>query len=320
MSSYYLQRIDRQHKPPSGTLVRQDGHWSASGLLLCHAYTMPSSTHARSEILISNLYHGVITGPTYLGNALSIADNTTHRVVSACPHPTNNFTIAITFKFNTTPAGGVLYSPDDSNLGAMCPEVFLSSGKVAFCRLAKDTTTYGWVESPYSVCDGKLHTVVVTVSGGAHVMYIDGIRRASTSGNTTPFVGSNIMYGCKKGSSGLYVGSMGGQMHSVYVYNRVLSSEEAYLLSVNPWIIFEPELLFDYRVQSTQWDSVGGYVAGGSSRFFAPPIIRPSGGLVAGGMSPLGMLYNGNTKVVRTDNDYSFTMSNTTKRFTMKEV
>lgn len=323
MSLYSPIRIDHVTKPPGGTVVRQDGHWSTRGLKLCHAYTMPrpGSGSVLSEDMLTKKYNGTITGATYKGNALAFVDNTTHRVTTSCPHPAQNFTIVVSFRYPTQPTNyTIIYSPDDSTLGAMCPELYLSTHQLAFVRLSKDTASTGAVKSPHYVDDGKPHCAAVSVSGSKHVMYCDGKRSANDSGNSSDFVTSNIMYGCKRGSSGSYVSSMGGVINSVYVYNRVLSEGEMYQLSINPWIVFEPAVTWKSSLQSVSWESSGGMVAGGSSRIVVPPVIRSSGGMVAGGISPVSMLYNGNNQLVGTENNYSFSSTETTNKFVLTEV
>lgn len=313
---------DRTNKPPSGTLIRTDGHWSVYGLVSAFSFTTNKTNETLGELLPGRLYSGAITGAAFSQNSVVFGDNTSHRVITNCNHVSGNFSIVAIVRYNAIPAGGVIYSVDNSTFGAVCPHLFISTstGKIVYQRLAKDIAAYGTAATPGSMADGKPHVAIATVSGGNHVLWVDGIKYTGTTTETSAYVTSNVMLGCVKSSAGNYVSSMGGILSYTALYSRVLNDGECYALCLNPWLVYAPEVTFKSLSQNATWTGTGGAVFGGTSGIITPGIIRPSGGLVAGGMSPLGMLYNGNTKVVRTDNDYSFTMSNTTKRFTMKEV
>lgn len=234
-------RIDRTSKPPLGTPLRSDGHWSIQGL--AGAWSFNESAGVPINAVDSrpsnfagtgNIWHpdGMQTGTTggLITNAtLPTQDvaNTSFTYFTVCQIPTGLISSATLMgnryggtssplQFFKIKAGGTEYYNNGVNNGF----------------------SYTWSVGPTT-------QIAVVKSGNTLIGYQNGVPRATSTVTVTQDP-NPIFIGC----GGVTAQEPSKSMFSVALYfNRALSPAEVASLSANPWQIYEPE---------TVWIEVGG--------------------------------------------------------------
>lgn len=252
-------RVDRTSKPPIGTPLRTDGHWSVQGLAGAWAF---------------NDGAGVTTFNAVSGR-ISISAN---GIGTVGLNPVANSPVVSAFvsSINTRDLTIVTGQDKRTNTGS-------TSGRASICAVGEGHASGGARLGRPSVngtelcfvprCDDEAHrwsfgnnpqwsTIAVTAKSSQLLGYIDGVVSGAEVGSGTWTTSSedNVYLGC----NGVTYRQWGQPIGFIIVYSRAITPSEVSFISANPWQIYEPE---------TVWVEVGG---GGEDNPFSGAIYGKS--------------------------------------------
>jgi len=295
--------IDRTTKPPVGTPLRSDGHWSVTGLGIAFPFNETSGisvTDAVSGTVSTHTRDQADVGPVTVDGRLlfqSGADGAGAGIpVTTGNIPSNAATLVCGHIVHTT--NGTL----EDVFGGIPGGTLLTTRKATASKAATlcYETSHGWV-----VCaDGsglavgaatgsatfatEVYNIVAGVYDGGFKIYQNGTLKGQnnfslTGSFSTPFDGD----GYRIADNVYWSQSAHLFLDFVYAYTRALSDAEIASLSANPWQIFEQ--ISDGGGGATYNQAVaGGFPAPGGSaahqgsfgEALAGNLPAPSGGIV----------------------------------------
>lgn len=244
-------RVDRVSKPPLGTPLRSDGHWSVQGLVGAWAFNEGAGG------LIDAVTQG--TSPM-LGTPVCNAEGVEFVTGSGCKVRDNFRTPVFTIVFEgSNPVQGYASKRVIANYNIAAGLIFLcnfvdSTGDIYFRVVNTAYTDFTAIAT---------NAASVTSKSIKGFVKIDGSNIVSGNGNitaTTAFTGTlqtfttiPLSIGCSL-NNGAVDSSAAGFTHKwLYFYDVALTPQQTTSLSENPWQIYEPE---------TIWINVGGGGAG----------------------------------------------------------
>lgn len=226
-------------KPPCGTPLRTDGHWSVQGLVECCFASGPTMVDivGGPPLLKSG---SVITAPDalkYDGSAhhyrntsrlISLAEVTLIAIVK--PESVDNGSttevIGIGSSVSSNPLCMIGKGP------TVCPSFRVRDASGTNQEVS--LTTIFWNNNKFWTLTG-----VRSQSKNHMSVYIDGIQRATSTATTMGSVSFNriAVGGLLRSSFGL---GMPCEVKGLFVYNRALSPQEIASISANPYQVCQP--------------------------------------------------------------------------------
>lgn len=256
-------RIDRTSKPPLGTPLRSDGHWSVQGLIGVYGGNEAAGTRIFDA---GGIYHStamlrcecgpdgiVFNGTTAAGSGAQIG-------ASPVLGGLSESSVFVVFK-TTSPAvqiansGDAIYSeraPTGNDIYKIAL-VNLSGVQAEFTYRNDAGALLQQRVSAAGSNDGGWHTAAIIKRGTAHTICYESVSSTGTYGGTnTNFTNANMK--CLIGGDGAdanatWGGGATGAIGNVYRYSQALSLDQYYSLRANPWQVYEPEIV---------WVEVGG--------------------------------------------------------------
>lgn len=241
-------RRDWTSKPPVGTPLRTDGHWSVQGLY--SAYIMQAGSGTCEVDLVSGLPTVSSLGSPQLSVDGLIIPGASNRINTARPiiNSTDEYWSYVS-KLSWSPAdSNTWYSSckNDGDVNTDCGLILreLYTG-LKWSMVNYNSVYFGDFGGPYSQTAGT-HTWTVTKagSGKTHKGYKDGYPLlAAAYGSVTEYhsvwtyfkgIGSNFT-GC---------GTSSAKIDFILAYHRTLPDAEVASISANPYQIFEPEIVW----------------------------------------------------------------------------
>lgn len=259
MAGFYVQQ-DWDVKPPSGTPLRRDGHWSVQGLVGCWAFNEGGGVTLFDA---TDRYNGTIGSRASLkseglvfGGTTGIAGNPQVGSV-AILGPLTESSIFAFFRTKSTAtqissAGDAIYSEraaTGANIYKLALSNTLAPMSVEFTYRNDASVLLQQRVLATTANDGNWHTAAATKRGTAHTVYFDGWSTATGiyGGANSNFTNANMqcLVGGDAADASATWGSPlagNGAIGLVVRYTRALSAAEIASLSTNPWQVFEPEV------------------------------------------------------------------------------
>ncbi|HEB28406.1 MAG TPA: LamG domain-containing protein [Porticoccus sp.] len=228
------------------------GHWSTDGLVFY--WRGIEAGNVVDESFYRN--HGMITGPTWVGNGLSLngtSDFVSIPDASELNFGSANWSFIIWFKstqFHASGAGGMIEVADAP--GDFWPTISLRGNANGTVRLlARDDDLDGSIDatSTGTYDDGLWHSATVVRSGTSVNCYFDGIVETiggSDAQLSNMSMGSSWFIGKTYDSTPAW---WGGDVSDINIYNRALSASEILDLYINRdlpmqqepiWLMYSP--------------------------------------------------------------------------------
>jgi hypothetical protein len=231
-------KIDRISKPPIGTPLRSDGHWSVQGLI--NSWTFNSG--AGAEVIDSvTCKQAVLSSPATGWHPDGMYGNG-----STTPRG-----LTISDSIPVLSAGTMIASCKIAMPVAVDVMAFgdyylrlLATGMVR--GQIRTNGIYAQIDTTATISEevSSVAFAYYPVGSTASKIYVNGINRTSSvtagSGGPEGNTGKNI--GCQGGN--LYSNILNGVIKIASRYDRVLSEAEVKSISENPWQIYEPETIW----------------------------------------------------------------------------
>lgn len=233
-------RIDRTSKPPIGTPLRSDGHWSTQGLVGCWLFNEGGGSR------YINLVTGISASPTigttapeWKGGDLDINGTAATSTRVLIPAMLNNISGSIVLGFiwdGSTTGEQTLFGTDTVNSARRYITKTSGTGNIA------TTCNSGSYIGSSAMTAGKQESCALTWKSTTNVSFhfngkpvvTDGVVGASTGNPASLRFGSSVYND----------GGWSGIIRHAFLYNRALSADEIKSLSENPYQICEPEILW----------------------------------------------------------------------------
>lgn len=229
-------KITRTSKPPVGTPIRSDGHWSVQGLSSAWAInefagTAITSSNNTVAPLVNTSWSGdglLCQTNTKIDTGLNLVGDTAITVIAGC--------------IFTGLAGSLRIF---GNYASSVYSILLAVSAGAPYKMRSLITTTGGSSSLTGntvLVNGKPYVFGLTYDGAQLGLYVDGYEDATPLAKTGAMANTaNTLY--------LFSDSAGTVSHSgvgqwSYRYSRALSPPEIASLSANPWQIYEPEIVW----------------------------------------------------------------------------
>jgi hypothetical protein len=232
-------RIDRTTKPPIGTPLRSDGHWSVKGIV--QAWVFGQGEKNTITDLVNSRRANLTGTADNTPDGLYFPSNTNYYQVDGSSPPfgkvgTGDFSLITEVKSTSTSTQGAIFDFAGFNTGILIRRP--SSSTILHLYVASTETNIG--------ASGTLPTGVnvalsIVRRGGIVTLLKDGIFNSSNSltGNVTATGLTRV--GCSSHNSAEgWVGSI----KYIYLYARAITNEESISLKENPWQIYEPETVW----------------------------------------------------------------------------
>lgn len=181
-----------------------------------------------------------LTGATWTAGVLSFDGNDhvdTNRVIIPA---TGDFTIAGSINTSVTGQEGLVGQYTAGQAGRMIlygTYDALADHARLFINGANPSTTV--LESQIATNDGLWHRILITRSGTAFKMYIDGVLEDESTTTATIYTGRNTHIGSADGTNQPF----DGFVDQVSIYLRALNAAEAMQDYINTWQRYEPDLI-----------------------------------------------------------------------------
>lgn len=233
-------RRDRTSKPPLGTPLRADGHWSVQGLA-----SWAFNEGAGSRIVSSRNSFASAVSPLWSPNGPKVASSDQSWV--------SNMSLAgplLTVMVGFSPLGApISLSRVASNHNGSSYSFILGPYSVSFMRMRFNLNTGTGTDlndpDPYPASGDHVFCGVYDAS--KMYLYRGGVLKSSVIKTGSIQNLANVLaFGANSDLSGAAPNFL---YNFAYVWARVLASSEVSSLSANPWQIYEPE---------TVWIEVGG--------------------------------------------------------------
>lgn len=244
----HFERKEWTTKPPAGTSLRKDGHWSTQGLVGCWSLNEGAGTRA------VNLVSGVLS--TAVNGAVINADGAVFSASSnQCfkddntPIITGNkftvFTVAVISSQGTLSSAvcGTRETVSSPNKGfSLKVEQYNATGKIGITFGNVSDYLFNSIATP---ADGVRFSLSVVVNGSNATANLNGRQSETISvGQMQPTSTKGFVIGAWAPRATNSVGDpFDGKVSVTYLYNRALSASEIASLHVNPYQMFQPMLV-----------------------------------------------------------------------------
>jgi hypothetical protein len=267
--------LDRTTKPPMGTPLRSDGHWSVRRF----GFVLPLNEHAGKNVFETKSGMANTNTPTdvkWTGGEILNTSATSNGILEFTGKQLLDLYGDFTLIFCGSPeyGGGSVghLGGQIINSNPQYQQFLISSnssntlgyyaGSIAFSGYAYSLDSI----SVPNVVDGLKHTYVFTRLGATWNVYVDGKHLWEESKTATSYLHPTQSFsinGLKYFESSRSI----GKQYYWMGWNRYLTPLEIFSISVNPWQIYEPE---------TVWINVGSASALFEGAFSSSFSISPS--------------------------------------------
>lgn len=251
-------RVDRTSKPPAGTPMRTDGHWSVDGIaghwgLLESAgsIAVDGSPWRRNALLDADkpplwrggalLFNGLSTSfsRAYLPNADYLGGAAGATIVAG-----------ITASASQSSSDGlVLFLDNGKTTSTNRIMINITSGRAINIRSRSDTETQAQATTANGIVPVGVPVVVASafdLARGQQRAYVGNreVVNAAASYAGATFTARSTIGGSIGSLPALPSYSFGGLIDFVAMYRRALRPEQVAALAANPWQIYEPETIW----------------------------------------------------------------------------
>lgn len=249
-----------RRKPPPGTPLRIDKHWSVDGLVAYWMLNESGGLIARDATPYGN--HGtLVNGPQWVGGKFGSAIDFpgTNEYVALPQIPTMfEWSLCVWFSLDETWDSGsvgdvVIYAAN----AVSNPDVYIwfgdvYNGKLNFFSYVTGANKDDCLSTTDSWTANKHYNVIITYNNAGDVkkIYVNGVEEGSTSHNARNMSDSyHSLGGDDNGGAPQYL--LDGLIDLAAIYNRALSAAEVKELYATPFIMFQ-------AMDVAMWHVVGG--------------------------------------------------------------
>lgn len=293
---------DWTSKPPIGTPLRSDGHWSVQGLV--GAWGVLEGAGGTTFDSTNNQRHATLAPanlPKWEAGSLGF-NGASSTAYSRCSLPNSDYlggasgaTVVCGVTPSTTQAsagGGLVFLSNAASTSATRIFVNVTAQRAINLRCRSGVETQLQLTTADGVVANSKSSVVSAVfdvSGKKQAAYVNSqkiLEQTTSFANAkfTPLVST----GCSIGAVDYLPGyAFGGSIHFVWLYNTALSSEQVQSISENPWQVYQPRSRW-VKVGTPLPSGVPGYGVPpglGSSVFVGSPTVKGKGREVVTGLS-----------------------------------
>jgi len=245
MALHFIRR-DWTTKPPAGTPLRADGHWTTDGLVLCSPFNEAGGSY------ITNLlgkpgtgYNMSSSASKFTSKGYQINEASTIEYISYGAGIlngliTDKITVVCQFVLDAVPSANRSYHGSGSPLSTRAYNVLSkSTGEFGYTVDSSVNTIYYGSLVPVA---GRTYMNVLRYDGANVSAFVNGVRDIADQAQTGNIdnlssVSTRIGY---TGSTSVRTAAATYQFFAIY--NRALSETEIELLYENPWQMFQPRL------------------------------------------------------------------------------
>src|ERR1043166_3488861 len=172
-----------------------------------------------------------VTGGGRYGNGLSISGAASSdaycRIANAVVPLNGNANWSVAMWVKTATAGGAYAYQGGGGWGGGNSTFYLNNGGGAGTHAGGVRNSQGWVQGTSDVNDNTWHHIVVSCTGSARIVYVDGNPQSTNAGNWGGNgTGSEFRIGGTGTGEGDGQVNLNGMVDEVYVFNRTLSQSD----------------------------------------------------------------------------------------------